>query len=373
MRKGITLFEQIQARLPRHVLSEVVAQCRGDAKVHVATCWSHLMCLMLALLTRQRSLRHMGQSFSTRLTYLRRFGVGSVDRSTMSYANAHRPCQVGQALFEWLLQRCRPGAPHHRFPFPGRLYSLDATVIRVCHTLHHWAVWAPERAGIKLHLALDHDGNLPAVIDITSACVYERTVARKWSFPQGTVLCFDRGYFDSGWFRELCQQHIVFVTRWSYGARYQVVREHAVDPNTGVVADEVIRFVGKDSRRKFRGLLRRITYRHPTTEKDFQFVTNQLLWPAQQIADIYQARWDIEVFFKWIKQHLPVLHFYGRSPNAVRWQLYAALCLYLLLSWLKFEHRLRQSPTELLRRIEPHLFDFVPLQALFDGTYQFQT
>lgn len=371
MRKGITLFAQMQALLPRRVVKDAVAACRGDYKVQVATCWSYLLCLMLAILTRQRSLRHLERSLGTRRTYLRQFGVGSLDRSTLSHASVHRPDEVGRVLFGSLLQRCRMVAPPHSFPFPEQLYSLDATVIHLCPTLHRWAGWAPKRAGVKLHVALNHDGQIPTLIDITSVRVCERTRARHWTFPGGSVLCFDRGYFDSGWFHELCQQHIVFVTRWSYGACYQVVREHAVDPDTGVVADQVIRFVGKDSRRKFRGYLRLITYRDSNTKKEFQFVTNQLQWAAQQIADIYQARWQVELFFKWMKQHLPVLHFYGRSPNAVRWQLYAALCVYLLLAWLKFRHRLRHTLTEIRQGIEPHLFDVVNLLDLLKGTYQF--
>jgi hypothetical protein len=123
---------------------------------------------MLAVLTRQRSLRHIGQSLQSRLTYLRRFGVGSLDRSTLFHASAQRPSAVAEALFQALLVQCRQIAPRHPFRFQGRLYSLDATVIRVCHTLHHWAVWAPERAGIKLHVALDHDGELPTLVDIST-------------------------------------------------------------------------------------------------------------------------------------------------------------------------------------------------------------
>jgi len=371
MRKGITLFAQMQALLPRQVVKDAVAACRGDYKVQVATCWSHLLCLILAILTRQRSLRHIEQSLGTRRTYLRYFGVGSLDRSTLSHASAHRPDQVGQVLFEALLQRCSKVAPGHPFRFRGKLYSLDATVIHLCHTLHHWAVWAPKRAGIKLHVALDHDGQIPTIIDITSVRVCERTRARHWTFPEGSVLCFDRGYFDSGWFRELCQQKVIFVTRWSYGARYRVVRERPVDSNTGVQADQDIRFVGRDSHRKFRGVLRLITYRDPNRETPFYFVTNQHQWPAQQIADIYQARWHIELFFKWMKQQLPVLHFYGRSEQAVRWQLYAALCVYLLLAWLKFQYQLRHTLTEIRQGIEPHLFDVVNLLDLLKGTYQF--
>jgi hypothetical protein len=371
MRKGITLLKQMQALLPRQVVNEAVAACRGDYKVHVATCWSYLLCLMLAILTRQRSLRHIERSLGSRRTYLRSFDVGSLDRSTLSHAGAHRPYQVAEALFEHLFARCSKVAPGHPFRFRRKLYSLDATVIRVCHTLHRWATWAPARAGIKLHVALDHDGQLPTLIDITSARVYERTIARQWLFPKGAVLCFDRGYFDSGWFRELCQQNIVFVTRWAYGARYRVVRDRAVPPNTPVQADQDIRFTGRDSRRKFRGVLRLITYRNPNRETPFYFVTNQHQWSAQQIADIYQARWHIELFFKWLKQQLPVLHFYGQSESAVRWQLYAALCVYLVLAWLKFQHQLDHTLTEIRQRIEPHLFDIVSLPDLLNGTYQF--
>ncbi len=373
MRQGITLFEQVQALLPRSVVKTAVAACGGDYKVHVATCWSQVLWLMLAVLTGQRSLRHSGQSLRSRFTYLRRFGLGSLDRSTLSYASAQRPSAVAEALFQALLMQCRQIAPRHPFRFQGRLYSLDATVIHVCHTLYHWAVWAPQRAGIKLHVALDHGGELPTLVDVTSARVYERTTARRWDFPEGSVLCFDRGYFDSGWFCDLVRRKIVFVTRWAYGARYRVVKERTVVPNGNVRADQDIRFAGKTSRTKFHGVLRLITYRDPGTNKTFQFVTNQRRWCAQQIADIYQARWRVELFFKWLKQQLPVRHFYGQSENAVRWQLYMALCVYLLLNGIKFRQRLEQSLTAICRRLESYLFDPVTLRDLLHGTYQFQT
>ena len=326
---------------------------------------------MAAILTRQRSLRHIERSLGTRREYLKQFGVGSLKRATLSHASTHRPYQEAEAFFEHLLARCTKVAPGHPLRFHKKLFHLDATVIRVCHTLHRWALWAPERAGIKLHVALDHGGQLPTVIDITSARVCERTVARQWTFPKGTVLCFDRGYFDSGWFRELCRQKVIFVTRWSYGARYRVVHERAVEPGTNVLADQDIRFTGCDSRRKFRGVLRLITYRDPNRETPFFFVTNQQQWSAQQIADIYKARWYVEVFFKWLKQQLPVLHFYGRSAQAIRWQLYAALCVYLLLAWLKYQHQLPDTLTAIRQRIEPHLFDKVDILDLLKGTYQF--
>ncbi|RPI92680.1 MAG: IS4 family transposase [Chloroflexi bacterium] len=371
MRQGITLFAQIQAFLSRPVFQSAVDACHGDRKVHQITCWSHVLYHLLAVLSGQRSLRHMEQSHGGRGTYLAQFGLNSVKRASASHANQARPWTVLTALLEDLLARCRQVAPPHPLAFSGRLLSIDATVIHVCHTLQKWALWAEGRAGVKLHIALDHGGNWPAIIDITSARVYDRTAAKRWSFPPDTVICFDRGYFDCGWFAELARHKVTFVTLRSYDARYVVVHARPVAANGPVRADETIRFAGKTSAHKFKGMLRLITYRKPNGTV-LQVLTNQMDWDAERVADIYHARWRIELFFKWLKHQLPVLHFYGNDENAVRWQLLVALCAYLLLSWLAFLHRWTGSLTPLLRRVTAYLFDRVALVDLLAGSYQFQ-
>ena len=372
MGQGITLFRQLQALLPWAALTKSVARMQGDYKVHVATCRSHFLVLLVAMLRRQRSLRDIEHGLSGRQRYLSQFGVGSVDRSTLSHANRHRPAAVAEAMFLELLRRTRAVAPRHPFRFRGKLYTLDATEIPVSATLFEWARCAPDESGIKLHLFLDHDGRLPCLVEFGTWRDSELVMARRRSYAPGSVLCFDRGYFDSAWFGQLTRQGVVFVTRLPAYVRYEVVREGNADPARGVLADQVIRFTGTTSRR-CAVTLRLITYYDAVRETTLLFLTNQKTWAAATIAEVYRDRWQIELFFKWIKQNLKITHFYGRHEQAVRWQVLVALCLYLLLALLKFQNRSAWSLRELHRRLDQYLFDPLSLQNLFDNNYQFQT
>jgi hypothetical protein len=365
MSQGIALFQQVQAWLSRPVFARAVARCHGDHKVHVATCWSHFCCLALALLTHRRSLRCIETSFSDRRTSLSAWGIGSVYRSTLSHANARRPAQVVTALFPVLAKRCDTLLTTLPRRFRRKLYLLDATVIGLCETLFDWACWAPKRSGVKLHVVYDADGHFPCVVNLTSVRVNEIRPARALSFALGTILCFDRGYFDTTWFQQVTDAGVTFVTRMATHVAYEVVQERRPDPDRGVMQDAWIRFTGERSRRHYRGRLRCIHYVDPHTERTLVFVTNRLRGAAYTICEIYRARWQIEAFFKWLKTTLQVKTFYGRSENAVRWQLWTALCLYLWLTCLCLQARRGWTVIALFWRIDLQLFNPVNLHDLF--------
>jgi putative transposase len=373
MGKGITLLRDMQGLIPWKVLDAAVAAVDGDRWVHKATCRSHFLCLLLGLFLHRSSLRAIEWGLQHRLTYLAQFGLGSVDRSTISHANEHRPCAVIEPLFEALLAAAHQAAPSHGFPFPAPLYTLDATVIWVCEALYPWARHAEGQAAVKLHLTLDHRGLLPCVVDLTKMDQSELCRARQRTYEPGSVLCFDRGYFDSEWFQRLTDQGVFFVTRLPSYARYDVLSERPVEPGGPVEADQIIRFAGCKTRYKCRRWLRLVTVRDPASGKVWRLLTNQMTWSAEIISEIYKARWQIELFFKWLKQHLKVTSFYGRSENAVRWQLLTALCLYLLLALIKFRHGWQGSLYELQQILESHLFDRVTVTTLLFGCYDFRT
>lgn len=373
MGQGITLFEQLQARLPWRVLDEAVAEQGGDYKVHRATCRSHFLVLLTALLLGRHSLRDIERGLQGRQTYLRSFGLGSLDHNTLSHANRHRPAQVAEAMFTALLEQAQAAAPGHRGPWRGKYYTLDATEIRVSSVLFEWARCTPCKSGIKLHLFLDQNGLLPGVVEFATLRDSELKLARRRTYAAGSLLSFDQGYFDTDWFRTLTAHGVIFVTRLPPRPLYEVVSERPPDPSSPVLDDQIIRFTSPVCRKQYRGCLRLITYYDAVGDRILQFLTNQMTWEAVLIAQIYKDRWQIELFFKWLKQNLKLTHLYGRSENAVRWQVLVALCLYLLLALLKFENALSFSLRDLRGRFALYRFDRVTLTELWNQQYQFQT
>jgi hypothetical protein len=368
-----SLFLQLQGLLPRQVFDEAVSDCGGDAKVQRVSCWSHFCCLLLALLSHRASLRSIEDSFENDAGVLRTLGIGSVDRSTVSYANRHRPAAVVAALFPALVQRCNGVLFHVPRRFRQKLYLLDATVIGLCETLFPWARWARGRSGVKLHLMYDADGGCPVDVQFTTSLVYEIGPARERPYAAGTILCFDRAYFDTAWLHKLTQDGVTFVTRMPPRPRYEVVRERRPVPAKGVIRDRLIRFTGERTSRNYPGLMRCIHYVDAATGRDFLFVTNRLHGCARMICDIHRARWQIEAFFKWFKNQLRVKTFYGRSPNAVQWQLWTALCLYLLMAWLRLQSRTGWSLITLQRKLERYLLDKINLSDLLKASVTLQT
>jgi hypothetical protein len=367
------LFFQLQGVFPRREFDRAVAACGGDAKVQRAGCWSHFCCLLLALLSHRSSLRSIEDSFEDDAASLRAAGIGSVDRSTVSYANRHRPAEVAAALFPLLVKRCN--GLLFRLPrrFRQKLYLLDATVIGLCETLFSWARWAPGRSGIKLHVRYDADGGYPVDVQFTASLVYEIGPARERRYAAGTILCFDRAYFDTAWLRQLTDDGVTFVTRLPPRPRYEVVKERRPDPTRGVIRDTLIRFTGEQTSHNYPGRLRCIHYVDELSGRAFVFVTNRLQGSAHTICEIHRARWQIEAFFKWFKNQLHVKAFYGRSPNAVHWQLWTALCLYLVLVWLRLLSRTGWSLITLQRKLERYLLDAINLNRLLKASIQLQT
>ena len=228
-----------------------------------------------------------------------------------------------------------------------------------------WASFRRTKAAIKLHVGLDQAGHLPSFVSVTESKTGDVKVARTWTFPAGSVVVAARAYLDFKWFHQLQARGVTFVTRLKRGVRYRVTREHDARPGTGVLSDQTIELTSARSRKAYAAPLRRVAYQDPVTKNRYVFVTNNTTWVAQTIADIYKSRWQIELFFKWIKQHLKVKRFVGRSKNAVMTQLWVAMCMYLLLAYLKFVMRLRWSLHQMLQVLQLNMFERRPLQDLF--------
>jgi putative transposase len=271
-----------------------------------------------------------------------------------------------EALFGKLLARCQALGPNHRFRFKNKLYSLDASTIDLCLSVFPWAKFRATKGAIKLHVGLDHDGYLPAFVQITEGHVHEVNLARRLDLQSGSLVVFDRGYTDYAWYNQLNSKGIYFVTRQKKNACYTVIERRSVSLTSGITSDQTIRLTGvKAEQCPIR--LRRIGYRDPETGKHYVFLTNAFHLAARTITAIYKERWQIELFFKWIKQNLKIKSFLGTSRNAVMTQIWVAMCMYLLLAYIRFMSKLGLGMQQILRLLQLNLFERRDLNALLRG------
>jgi putative transposase len=315
-------------------------------------------------LTARVSLRDGVSSLKARIKSLYHLGVKPVARSTFADANHQRPASFFEALFGLMYRRCQPLTPKHKFRFKNKLFSLDATVVSLCLTLFPWAAFRRTKAGIKLHTLLDHDGYLPAFVAVSPAREPDIKRARSLSLSKGSIVVEDLGYTDYAWYAQLTAQKIFFVTRQKRNARYEVLERRKVNHNQGLLSDQTIRLTGAKAQ-ECPVPLRRITYCDAATGRRYVFLTNHFQLAAKTIADIYKERWQIEIFFRFIKQNLKIKAFIGNSENAVLTQIYAALIVYLLLCYLKFQCNLSITLQNCIRILQLNLFRTCTWQELF--------
>ena len=321
----------------------------------------------MAQLTGRSSLRDTVDNFNAQAHKLPALGCRPLARSTLARLNEDKPYQLFEALFAQLLSQCQALTPGHSFRFKNKLYSLDASTIDLCLAVFPWARFRRTKGAIKLHVGLDHEGYLPEFVTMTEGNVSDITVGRRLRFPPTSIAVFDRGYTDYRWYYQLHQDKVFFVSRLKTNARYRVVHRRRVCREQGITSDHDIQFTGVQVKKKCPLVLRRIGYRDPDTGKHYVFITNHTTLSAKTIADIYKARWQIELFFKWIKQNLKIKSFFGTSKNAVMTQIWVALCAYLLLAFIKFRSRIGYSLQQMIRLLQLNLFDRRDLIALLRG------
>ena len=360
-----TVFAQLLKFLPRHEFEAEARRHQRGQGLRVMSRWAQFAALGLAQLTGRQSLRDIVSNLAAQGRKLYHLGVGTVSRSSLARVNTEQPYTLYEALFERLLGRCREHAPRHGFRFKNKLYAVDASTIDLCLAVFPWATFRRTKAAIKLHVGLDEAGHLPSFVSVTEGKTADVTVVRTWIFPAGSVVVADRAYMDFKWFHQLQAQGVTFVTRLKRGVRYRVTDTHGVRRGTGVISDETIELTSARGRKAYAAPLRRVVYKDPVTKNRYVFVTNNTTRVAKTIADIYKSRWQIELFFKWIKQHLKVKRFVGRSKNAVMTQLWVAMCMYLLLAYLKFVMRVSWSLHRMLQVLQLNVFERRLLQELF--------
>jgi hypothetical protein len=365
VKASCSMFSQILKLIPRVDFARLVKQTGAERGAKGLSSWSQFVAMLFCQLGRAHSLREIEGGLKTCEGKLSHLGIEAPARSSLAYANGHRPWQLFEQVFYELLGRVRASVQLPRkFRFKNKLVSLDSTLIDLCLSIFDWARFRRTKGAVKLHLVLDHDGYLPCFGVISEGGVHDVKVAQQLDFAPGTVVVDDRGYNDYRLFAHWTEQGVFFVTRMKDNAQYEVVETHQPPQNRAILVDQTIRLTGQGAQDKCSHLLRRVeAVRDEATGHRLVFLTNHLKLGASTIAAIYKDRWSIELFFKALKQNLKIKTFVGTSPNAVKTQLWCALISMLLLRYLQLRSRFGWSLSNLVALLRMNLFTHRDLEA----------
>jgi hypothetical protein len=370
MHQFTSVFSQLLAIFSRTQFAAAVRKHRAERAAKGFDCWTQFVAMLFCQLGRAHSLREICGGLASVEGKLNHLGVGKAPpRSTLSYANAHRPAALFEEVFYSLLSRCQAVAAPGKFRFKNKLYSLDATVIDLCVSMFDWAKFRRAKGAIKLHLLLDHDGYLPTYCLMTEGRVHEIRVARTLELPSGAIVVADRGYVDYLWLDALDANGVFFVTRLKEGACFSVEAQLSC-PKGRILSDELIHLPGSGKSLNAARLLRRVVVWDEVNQREIVLLTNNFKLAAATIAAIYKERWQIELFFKALKQNLKIKTFVGTNANAVRIQIWTALIAILLLKYLQMRSRLKWSLSNLVALLRMNLFIHRDLWAWIDQPYE---
>lgn len=355
MPRFCSIFSQLLQLFPRTEFQKAVVATKAERHARGFTCWGQFVAMLFCQLGRAYSLREICGGLASCEGRLAHLGVTAPRRATLAYANAHRPWALYEQVFYQLLARCRAVAGTKKFRFKNKLLSLDATIIDLCAELFPWAAFRRTKGAVKLHFTLDHDGYLPTAMVITPGKRHEVTIARQQRFAPQTILVFDRGYIDFAWFAALDAANVFFVTRLKAGTAYEVIERRPLPTRGGVNADEWIVLTSANAARAYPNGLRRVEIETPEGDR-LVFLTNHLGLGATTVARIYKDRWQIELFFKVLKQYLHVKTFVGTSANALHIQIWTALIALLIVKYLQVTARFGWSFANLIALLRMNLF-----------------
>ena len=362
-----TVFSQILKIIPRHEFETLAKKYHTGRSFRTASRWSQFVTMALGQLSGRNSLRDIIDNVAAQSHRLYHLGSTKLSRSNLSRINESKSYKLYEELFGILLNRCKSVSPKHKFRFKNSLYSLDASTVDLCLSVFPWADFRKTKGAIKLHVGLNHDGLIPEFIMVTEGKTHDVKIGRILNFPKGSIIAIDKGYNDYTWYKQLTDNGIFFVTRLKVNAKFDVVSQRIITANKGIISDEIIVFTGKITAQKCPIQLRRVVYKDAVTNKRYVFLTNNLKLAARTIANIYKSRWQVELFFKWIKQHLKIKSFVGTSKNAVLTQIWIALCMYLVLALIKFQSKFKKSMYQVLCLLQLNLFEKRDLMALLRG------
>ena len=367
MYTGKLIFAQLMEHLPLHTFRRCVARYRGEHKVKRFSCLDQYLCMAFAQLTYRESLRDIEACLRAQSSKLYHLGIRSkVARNTLANANATRDrriyCDFAQSLIA-IARRLYAEEPFG-LDLKDTVYALDATTIDLCLSVFPWAPFRQTKAAIKLHTLLDLRGNIPSFIFISDGKFHEINVLDQLIPEAGAFYVMYRGYIDFERLARFNEAGSFFVIRAKSNLQVQRRYSHAVDKSTGLICDQTVVLTGFYSRKGFESPLRRIRFKDPESGKRLVFLTNNFTLPALTITQLYRLRWQIELFFKWIKQHLRIKAFFGTTENAVKTQIWIAVSVYVLVAIVKKRLKLSSSPYEILQILSLTMFERMPLHQL---------
>lgn len=366
MNQGKYVFAQLTEFLPKRVFDCIVARYSGDKHVRFFSCWNQMLCMIFGQLTNRDSLRDLIVAITAHNKKIYHLGLGkNVTRSNLSKANENRNSKIFEEFAYYLIDIARNKLKNENFEIKGNVYAFDSSTIDLCLNVFWWAKFRKAKGGIKLHTLYDITTQIPAFIHITAATVNDVNAMDYIPYESDAYYIFDRGYVDYARLYKITLLSAYFVIRAKSNLKFKRIYSQKVDKSTGVQTDQIGRLTGFYVSKDYPEKLRKVKYYDSEMNRTFVFITNNMTLTAQEIALLYKNRWQVELFFKWIKQHLKVKTFWGNSENAVRIQIYTAIITYSLVAIIGHDLKIGRSTYEILQILGISLLDKTPVKELF--------
>jgi len=367
MNTGKYIFSQLIEFLPQRIFDRIVMKYEGNKYVKHFTCWNQLLIMMFGQLSNRDSLRDLISTISAHSTKSYHLGFGkNVTRSNLAKVNERREPRIFEEFAYHMIGIARKKRINKDFEIDGKVFAFDSTTIDLCLSIFWWAKFRRTKAGIKMHTLYEIETEIPTFIHITEAKVHDQRAMDVIPYEQGAYYVFDRGYFDLRRLYHINEIEAFFVIRQRGNLLYDTIKENDTMHNAdGVLSDQIIKLTGYQTMKKYPISLRRIAYYATDKNKTFVYLTNNMQIPATQVALLYKYRWHMELFFKWIKQHLKIKSFWGTIETAVRIQIYSDITAYCMVAIIEHDLKLHRSTYEVLRILSASLLDKTPIKELF--------
>ena len=367
MNTGKYIFAQLIEFLPQRIFDRIVMKYEGNKYVKHFTCWNQLLVMMFGQLSNRDSLRDLISIISAHSNKAYHLGFGkNVTRSNLAKVNERREPRIFEEFAYHMIDIARRKRIYTEFEIEGKVFAFDSTTIDLCLSVFWWSKFRRTKAGIKMHTLYEIQTDIPTFIHITEAKIHYQRAMDEIPYEQGAYYVFDRGYFDLKRLYHINEIEAYFVIRQRGNLQYEVINEGDTMHNAGgVLSDQVIRLTNYLTKQKYPAVLHRVTYYAADKNKTFVYLINNMEMPATQVALLYKYRWRVELFFKWIKQHLKIKSFWGTTETAVRIQIYSAITAYCMVAIVEYDLKLHRSTYEVLRILSASLLDKTPIKELF--------
>lgn len=373
MHTGKYVFAQVTDFLPVNDFIRIVAKFNGNYQIKHFTCWNQMMCMIFGQLGNRESLSDVVTCLETQQSKWFHLGMGTgISKSNLAYANENRDWRIYAEYAYLLIAKARKfcvGSKEFEVEVDGKVYAIDSTTIDLCLNVFWWAPFRKTKAAIKLHTQFDIKTEIPTFIELTDGLVHDINFLDKIQLESGAFYVVDKAYIDFKRFYRIHKANAFFVTRAQDNQGFKRIYSRKVNKSLGVLCDQTVKLENFYPRKGYPEHLRRIKYYDEITDTEYEFMTNNFELEAVEIARLYKYRWKVELFFKWIKQHLKIKTFWGHSENAVRIQVYTAIIAFTVVAIMKQECKLKYSPYEILQILSLTLLNKTPLNELFDKSY----